>query len=277
MWGLGSPAVQKDYRKLRCPPLELFEWSRCVLDEFTYVKAQDRMALMHFKARCKWVLSGTPPHGSFEDVKSIAQFLGVHLGVDETPHASYGKGDVTTAEAFHSFREARSVTWQARRRALAQRFLDDFVRQNIAEIDEIRVDPETERRVVLPPAERAIYLELEAYIAALDMQTKKKASPAGASIATISAVTSSSPVPSPRSARAHWSSCFSPLGAPRQRSSMRAARAIAPSRSATHSARSASRVATTFSHALSADAAAAAACDLGFAPPLGFALSLIHI
>ena len=55
-----------------------------------------------------------------DSVKSIAQFLGVHLGVDETPHASYGKGDVTTAEAFHSFREARSVTWQARRRALAR-------------------------------------------------------------------------------------------------------------------------------------------------------------
>jgi hypothetical protein len=46
------------------------------------------------------------------------------------------------------------------------------VRQNIAEIDEI---PWTEKtvEVVLPAAERAIYLELEHHLRALDMTIKR--------------------------------------------------------------------------------------------------------
>jgi hypothetical protein len=46
------------------------------------------------------------------------------------------------------------------------------IRQNIAEIDEI---PWTEKieKVVLPAAERAIYLELEHHLRALDMTIKR--------------------------------------------------------------------------------------------------------
>jgi len=32
------------------------------------------------KSSFAWVLSGTPPLDSFDDVKSIARFIGVHLG-----------------------------------------------------------------------------------------------------------------------------------------------------------------------------------------------------
>jgi hypothetical protein len=48
----------------------------------------------------------------------------------------------------------------------------DIVQQNIAEIDEI---PWTEKtvEVVLPAAERAIYLELEHHLRALDMTIKR--------------------------------------------------------------------------------------------------------
>lgn len=51
-------------------------------------------------------------------------------------------------------------------------FLDRFVRQNIAEIDEIP----TEEHIVqinLPPAERAIYLELDHHIQALELNAIK--------------------------------------------------------------------------------------------------------
>ena len=55
-----------------------------------------------------------------------------------------------------------------RRRTIAQTFLERFVRQNVAEIDEIpfechRVD------VSLPAAERAVYLELEHHLQALSV------------------------------------------------------------------------------------------------------------
>ena len=46
---------------------------------------------------------------------------------------------------------------------MAQRFLDRFVRQNIAEIDEIRSE-EIPVDIQLRPAERAIYLELDHYL-----------------------------------------------------------------------------------------------------------------
>lgn len=56
---------------------------------------------------------------------------------------------------------------------MAQSFLDRFVRQNIAEIDEI---PWAERavRVQLPAAERALYVELKNHLEALDMKHNAK-------------------------------------------------------------------------------------------------------
>lgn len=53
----------------------------------------------------------------------------------------------------------RSPAWHHRRQAVAQAFLDQFVRQNVAEIDEIPFS-EITAPVLLPAAERACYLEL---------------------------------------------------------------------------------------------------------------------
>ena len=39
-------------------------------------------------AKYKWALSGTPPTDSFQDVKSVAALLGIHLGVDESTATS---------------------------------------------------------------------------------------------------------------------------------------------------------------------------------------------
>ena len=64
--------------------------------------------------------------------------------------------------------ENRSESWHARRRDLAQAFVNRFVRQNVAEIDEIPF-VEHVRKVDLPSAERAVYLELEHHLRALEM------------------------------------------------------------------------------------------------------------
>ena len=55
---------------------------------------------------------------------------------------------------------------------IAQAFLDRFVRQNVAEIDEI---PFESHRVtiVLPAAERAVYLELEHHLLAMEMKATR--------------------------------------------------------------------------------------------------------
>lgn len=69
-------------------------------------------------------------------------------------------------EAFHSFRETHTASWHEARYAVAQRFLDTFVRQNVAEIDEIPCAHHTVS-ITLPAAEHAIYLELEHHINSL--------------------------------------------------------------------------------------------------------------
>jgi hypothetical protein len=106
----------------------------------------------------------------FDDVKGVASFLGVHLGVNEAPACT--TKEQTRVEKFNYVREMHTPAWHARRHRLAQTFLDRFVRQNVAEIDEI---PYLEQnvKVQLPPAERAIYLELEHHLQAMEMKTVK--------------------------------------------------------------------------------------------------------
>jgi hypothetical protein len=107
--------------------------------------------------------------------RSIAEFLHVHLGIEDNTEGTEEdikrrrKGQ-TAAEAFHSFRETRTASWHAARYQVAQRFLDTFVRQNVAEIDEI---PSAEHviSITLPAAEHAIYLELDHHINSLQGMT----------------------------------------------------------------------------------------------------------
>jgi len=86
------------------------------------------------------LLSGTPKHGDFNDVSTLADLLGVHLGVaEDLPgtkiSAKYlAEKEATGLEKLSSFLESRSMQWHSRRHALAQTFLDRFVRQNIAEV-----------------------------------------------------------------------------------------------------------------------------------------------
>ncbi|KAJ8598901.1 hypothetical protein CTAYLR_010750 [Chrysophaeum taylorii] len=168
-----SSSSSSSYLDVEAPPLELFYFARKVVDEFTYLDARDVPTIQAIKARSSWVLSGTPPVESFDDVKKIAAYLGIHLGAPDPAHLSK-KGrpkaaELSKSEVFHEFLEVRSRAWRARRRKVAQAFLDRFVRQNVAEIDEIPF----EQRIVsvrLTAAERAVYLELEHHLTALEMQ-----------------------------------------------------------------------------------------------------------
>ncbi|KAJ3409272.1 hypothetical protein HDV05_004536 [Chytridiales sp. JEL 0842] len=176
-WGLLTREVDKNWRKMKSPPFEIFHWNRVVVDEFTYLDGRVHAGVLHLNAKYRWVLSGTPPVKDFHDIKSMAVFLGVHLGVDDesdfnSKAAKKRRTEATKVEQFHAFREIHTLEWHARRHSLAQTFLDRFVRQNVAEIDEI-LSEERELWVTLPPAERAIYLELEHHLQAMDMNASK--------------------------------------------------------------------------------------------------------
>ena len=174
-WGLFQGKADKDYTSLKAAPLELFYWNRLVVDEYTYNKERDVIAIVNgLQASARWVLSGTPDISGFAAVNETAQWLGLRLGsADATDLTKSEKSSLTAVERFQFFRDVHTPAWYAERHATAQQFLDLFVRQNIAEIDEI---PWREQavRIALPAAERALYVELQNHLEALDMKNNHK-------------------------------------------------------------------------------------------------------
>ncbi|KAI0333863.1 hypothetical protein GY45DRAFT_1432004 [Cubamyces sp. BRFM 1775] len=176
-WKLKTSAVKRDWRKMQSPPLEMFHFARKIVDEYTYLDGKVLSMVTRLKADRLWVLSGTPPIHDFGALKTISAFLNIHLGIDDdnegqSLQVKKRKREQTAVEKFHSFREVHSLEWHAHRHELGQRFLDQFVRQNIAEIDEIPCSQEIQK-VKLPASERAIYLELEHHLRAIDMTVKR--------------------------------------------------------------------------------------------------------
>jgi hypothetical protein len=58
----------------------MFHWRRVVVDEFTYASPIERVVLQNFQAHFRWFLSATPSIEKFEDVRAIAQYMGINLG-----------------------------------------------------------------------------------------------------------------------------------------------------------------------------------------------------
>jgi len=145
-WDLSKSHVKNDVGKMKCPPLELFHWERLVLDEFHYILEKNNRSrvcamMLGLKARSRWCLSGTPPHANFNDVQGLSALLGVHLGKNEPlpgEAASNLQEGQSSFDAFSSLMEVKSMQWHERRHEVAQGFLDRFLRQNRAEIDEIK-------------------------------------------------------------------------------------------------------------------------------------------
>ncbi|KAI5815799.1 hypothetical protein BZA77DRAFT_315136 [Pyronema omphalodes] len=176
-WRLNIQSSNGDYSIVRSLPFQAYHFNRLVVDEFTYVEGQIRAGITSQKSWSRWVLSGTPPLEDFNDVKSIAQYLNAYLGIDDDSVASVinkkrMKAERTAVESFRAFKELNSPYWHTRRQEIAQSFLHHFVRQNYAEIDEIPWE-EHIVSIQLPAAERAIYLELNHYLMALDYNIKR--------------------------------------------------------------------------------------------------------
>ncbi|KAH9072095.1 hypothetical protein EDB83DRAFT_2361141 [Lactarius deliciosus] len=170
-------AAKRDWKQMQSPPMEMFHFARKVVDEYTYLDGKIHSLVTRLSADRHWVLSGTPPIHDFAAVKTIAAHLNLHLGIDDdnegkSIEVKKRRREQTAVEKFHSFRETHSLDWHAHRHELGQKFLDRFVRQNIAEIDEIPWEEKIEK-ITLPAAERAIYLELEHHLRALDMTIKR--------------------------------------------------------------------------------------------------------
>jgi hypothetical protein len=82
-WKLKTSTVQKNWKEMKVPPLEIFHFHRLVIDEYTYLDGKTHSLITNLQATCRWVLSGTPPVHDFPSLKTIAVFLDVHLGIDD--------------------------------------------------------------------------------------------------------------------------------------------------------------------------------------------------
>ncbi|KAF9883832.1 hypothetical protein FE257_002769 [Aspergillus nanangensis] len=168
----------QSWEAVRTPLLHAFMFNRLVIDEFTYANPDRLNPLLALQAHSRWVLSGTPPLNDFADVKTIAPFLDIHLGIDYDDEQSQNKRikiirkQRSDAETFQSFQPPRSEAWHRHRHEIAQRFLHQFARKNVAEIDEI---PSTEHIVLVSqsPAEKAIYLELYKQLMTCNRQLRR--------------------------------------------------------------------------------------------------------
>ncbi|KAJ5657749.1 C-5 cytosine methyltransferase [Penicillium longicatenatum] len=129
---------------VKYPFLHAFQFNRLVIDEYTYANEDKQAAFLRFSARSRWILSGTPALRDFADVKSIARHLGVHLGIDDdadvpshNARLKTKKSQLTRVEKFLTYQAPHSNDWYQNRNRHAQRFLDQFARQNFAVIDHI--------------------------------------------------------------------------------------------------------------------------------------------
>ncbi|KAK7561133.1 hypothetical protein IWX49DRAFT_131380 [Phyllosticta citricarpa] len=181
----GAPSG--DWKKLQCPIFHQFRFNRLIVDEFTYpmeMKASRKnQILLHthlttLNADKRWILSGTPPLSDFADIKRIASYLDINLGVDCDAPGIISQENVKTLrkeqtdfELFLSFRTKRSAAWHERRHLLAQDFLYKFARQNVAELQHIKCSVSL-HPVWLRPHHMAAYQELAAQLDARDNNVK---------------------------------------------------------------------------------------------------------
>ncbi|USP75190.1 uncharacterized protein yc1106_02464 [Curvularia clavata] len=162
------------------PLLHLFQFNRIVIDEYHYLnntrKLESHMiatAIRLISAHKRWVLSGTPALTNFSDVNQIASFFGISLGRYHPGDSAVPTDiDQTDFESFIGQTEVVSRHWHEERHLRAQNFLDNFVRQNEAEIKHIPC-AETLVPVRLDAAHHAVYIELSQYLASQRMQIKK--------------------------------------------------------------------------------------------------------
>jgi hypothetical protein len=137
---------EQDWRTVKAAFVHAFSFKRLVIDEYTYAGEDRQVSLLSLHARSKWILSGTPALDDFADIKSIARYLGLHLGVDDDgDRATKNKRlrtirkNHTAVEAFQMYQVLHSNAWYKNRRLHAQKFLDRFARQNMAKIKRIEL------------------------------------------------------------------------------------------------------------------------------------------
>ena len=156
--------------------LNLFCWARTVTDEYPHASGKAASIIATLQAQSRWILCATPDLGVFADVKRLARFLGVNLGIDDDSHLSMSakdrrhfRNDRTSAEMFQSLVHSSTPTWHEERQRHAQRFLDNFARQNDTDLAQIEC-ANMLVTITQSPIELALYKEISQQLHNQDMK-----------------------------------------------------------------------------------------------------------
>ncbi|KAH0194533.1 hypothetical protein KCU70_g445, partial [Aureobasidium melanogenum] len=159
--------------------LEMFQFNRLVVDEFSYTEPHDLMMYCNINASKRWALSATPRLKDTYDVSRMALFLGLSLpigasapGLLSSANMSALRKDLTNVEQFETFREMPSHTTQESIHGLAQEFLNTFLRQNLMRHDQFPYEDQIVP-ITLYADHRLVYTNLSQKFNSQDMRIRK--------------------------------------------------------------------------------------------------------
>ncbi|KAK3068228.1 hypothetical protein LTR53_014363, partial [Teratosphaeriaceae sp. CCFEE 6253] len=161
------------------PLLEMFFFDRLIVDEFHQYTASETASLRALRADKRWGLSGTPALDDLYDVAQLAGLVGLPLrvgsdlkGVMKAGNVRSLRNEQTDFERFDSMRVMPSSSIHARLCETHQLFLDTFVRRNLMDFAELRVEDYI-HPVALDLDHRAMYTELSQHLNSLDMRIRR--------------------------------------------------------------------------------------------------------
>ncbi|RMZ06979.1 hypothetical protein D0860_05310 [Hortaea werneckii] len=173
-------ASQVDLSNIDRPLFEMFYFNRLIVDEFHEYNATEYAAITALKADKRWGLSATPAIDDFYDIAQMAGFLGVPLrigsdakGIMKSNNIAKLRKELTDFERFDAMRSMPSSALHARIHEMDQLFLDTFVRRNVMDFSELKVEDNIVP-VNLTLDHRTLYMELSQHMNSSAMRLKKR-------------------------------------------------------------------------------------------------------
>ncbi|KAI7678493.1 hypothetical protein KC319_g3315 [Hortaea werneckii] len=173
-------ASQVDLSNIDRPLFEMFYFNRLIVDEFHEYNATEYAAITALQADKRWGLSATPAMDDFYDIAQMAGFLGVPLrigsdakGIMKSNNIAKLRKELTDFERFDAMRSMPSSALHARIHEMDQQFLDTFVRRNVMDFSELKVEDNIVP-VNLTLDHRTLYMELSQHMNSSAMRLKKR-------------------------------------------------------------------------------------------------------
>ncbi|KAI6892787.1 hypothetical protein KC355_g20916, partial [Hortaea werneckii] len=178
-------ASELDLSNIDKPLFEMFYFNRLIVDEFHEYKDTEYAAITALRADKRWGLSATPAMDDFYDIAKMADFLGVPLrigsdakGIMKSNNIRDLRKDLTKFELFDAMRSMPSSALHARIHEMDQLFLDTFVRRNVMDFSELKVEDNLVP-VSLTLDHRTLYMELSQHMNSSAMRLKKRVNAQG--------------------------------------------------------------------------------------------------